>query len=201
MIRALKIEMDSCRGLCEHKVSGMEARQLSEVLGVARAFESLGWLRSSDWVDICVELLVDGVEDPDVTALACLDASATGWDTDGPVTNLYERFSVAKPSASDAVDTAARALASDLRSRPANVTGPMIRMLAKIAGPHYESKLANQAFGADEYLDCNCVATVDDSFETELEGLPSVALPDELVRLMAARLRATLPLSQPPHSH
>jgi len=49
----------------------MEQPELSEVLGVARAFESLGWLLPSDWVDIGVAVLVDGVEDPDVTALAC----------------------------------------------------------------------------------------------------------------------------------
>src|SRR4051812_40432482 len=119
----------------------MEEPELSEVIGVARAFESLGWLPPADWVDIGVALLVDGVEDLDVTALACLDANATGWDTERPVANLYERYTISEPSPTDAVDLVARALASDLRARPAAVTGPMIRMLAKVAGPHYESDM------------------------------------------------------------
>lgn len=179
----------------------MEELDLPEVLTVARAFESLGWLLPSDWVDIGVALLVDGVEDHDVTALACLDANATGWDIDRPVATLYERYAVSAPRPKDAVDLVARALASDLRARPANVTGPMIRMLAKVAGPHYESGVATQAFSAEEYLDCDCVATVDPSFEAELEDLAPLGVPDDLIRLTTRRLRNTLPLTQPPHSH
>lgn len=179
----------------------MEEMELQEVLALARAFESVGWLLPSDWVEIGVALLVDGVEDDDVTALACLDANANGWDIDRPVANLYERFAVSEPVPKDAVDIVARALASDLRARPAAVTGPMIRMLAKVAGPHYESDVATQAFGAEEFLDCNCVATVDPSLEAELESLPPLGVPDDLIRLTTRRLRKTLPTTQPPHSH
>jgi len=194
-------EINSSEAYDGHKVHYMEQPELSEVLGVARAFESLGWLLPSDWVDIGVALLVDGAEDPDVTALACLDANATGWDTDQPVANLYERHSVSEPNPRDAVDTVARALANDLRSRPATVTGPMIRMLAKVAGPHYESDVATQAFDAEEYLDCNCAGTVDTSFGAELEDLPPLGVPDDFIRLTTRRLRSTLPVTQPPHSH
>ena len=179
----------------------MEESELSEALTLARAFGTLGWLLTSDWVDIGVALLVDGVEDDDVTALACLYPNATGWDIDRPVTNLYERFAVSEPVPKEAVDIVARALASDLRARPAAVTGPMIRMLAKVAGPHYESDVANQAFGAEEFLDCNCIATVDPSFEAALEGLPPLGVSDDLIRLTARRLRRTLSTTQPPPSH
>ncbi|MFH7323632.1 hypothetical protein [Aeromicrobium sp. JJY06] len=179
----------------------MEEPKLREVLTVARAFESLGWLLPSDWVDICVALLILGVEDDDVIALACMDAAVTGWEVDQPVANLYERYGISSPAPKDSVDVAAQALAMDLRARSVAVTGPMIRMLAKVAGPHYESDLANQALGAEEYLDCTCVASVDPSFEAELENLPPLDVPDDLIRLTTRRLRSTLPASQPPHSH
>ncbi|MCU1676850.1 MAG: hypothetical protein JWM93_1608 [Frankiales bacterium] len=179
----------------------MDQRAFSETLCIARAFDSQGWLPSSDWVNVCIALLVHGVDDPDVTALACLVSNVTGWDTDGPAGNLYERYSVSEPNATDAVTSMAQALAADLRSRPANVTSPMVRLLAKVAGPHYESDLANRAMGAEEYLDCNCIAHVDDSSEMELEGLPPLGVPDDVVRLLTARLRITLPTIQPPHSH
>jgi hypothetical protein len=75
----------------------------------------------------------------------------------------------------------------------------MIRMIAKLAPPAYESDLANDAFGAEEYLDCDCVASVDDSFEAELEGLAEISIPDDLVRALARSLRSTRPTTQPPH--
>jgi hypothetical protein len=83
---------------------------------------------------------------------------------------------------------------------PAAVSSPMIRMLAKVAG-HHESDLANQAMGAEKFLDCDCIANADEAFEAELEYLDEIALPDEVVQILAASLRATLPTVQPPHGH
>lgn len=174
---------------------------LAATLNAVRAFEKLGWLQPADWVNVGLTLLLAGVEDDDVLSLAILDAKPSGRDTDGPARNLFERYSVAEPNASEATATAASILATDLRARPARVSSPMIRMLAKLAGPTYESEMANQALGAEEYLDCDCCARVDESFESELEGLTGTGLPDALVQVLAARLRSTLPTEQPPHSH
>jgi len=92
-------------------------------------------------------------------------------------------------------------MADELRARPASLTAPTIRMLARLALPSYESDLANECFGAAEYLDCNCVAEVDPNFVSELEAVQSLGLPDRLVEAIARPLRTTLPTVQPPHDH
>jgi hypothetical protein len=173
---------------------------LCESLTVARALERMRQLQPSDWVEVGVALLVADIENEDVLRLASLDSRVvSGWDTDAPTRNLFERYSIAEPSANEATKTIARLLATDLRARPTQVSSPMIRMIAKLAPPAYESDLANDAFGAEEYLDCDCVASVDDSFEAELEGLAEISIPDDLVRALARSLRSTRPTTQPPH--
>ena len=179
----------------------MDATLLTATLNAARAFERLGWLRSEDWERLGVTLLVAGIDDSDVVSLAILDANPTGWDTEEPTANLFARYSVQAPDSVEATETVARVLAADLRARPARVSSPMIRMLSKVAGPSYDSPLANRALGEEEYLDCTCVVSGDDTFEADLEALTSVKLPDEIVRILAANLRQTLPSEQPPHIH
>jgi hypothetical protein len=178
----------------------VEGALVRSTLDAALALDGVGWLTPSDWVAVGVALLVAGVDDEDVVSLASLRANASGWDTDGPVRRLLERHSVAERSAADAVGTVARLLAMDLRARPARVTAPMTRMLAKVAASHYESPLSNEAAGAEEYLDCGCVAG-DGSLERRLGGLPALMLPDDLVQMLSPALRATLPSVQPPRSH
>jgi hypothetical protein len=145
-------------------------------------------------------LLLAGIDDPEIAELAGLSASVTGWDTEPLVSSLYEKYEVRLPHIEDAVAVLARLMASDLRARPATVTAPMIRLVARLAPSAYESDLANECYGGEEYLDCDCTR-VDPRFETELESLPPLQLPDGLVQVLARPLRSTLPLVQPPRSH
>lgn len=100
-----------------------------------------------------------------------------------------------------AVEMLAGLLAADLRARPSGVTGAMIRLLARLAPPDFESDLATQCFGAEEYLDCDCSAQLEPSWEAELEALPGFGIPNSVTPALAGPLRSTLPLVQPPHAH
>jgi hypothetical protein len=76
---------------------------------------------------------------------------------------------VRAPQIEDAVAVLARLMADDLRVRPAAVTAPMIRLVARLAPPDHESDLANECFGCEEYLDCDC-ARVDPQFESRRQS-------------------------------
>jgi len=176
---------------------------LTTVLAAARSAELLSCWRPRDWPDLAVELLLAGIDDPEIAELAGLPKSVTGWETDPLVVSLYDKHGVPLPDPDQAVTLLARLLATDLRRRPAAVTAPMIRMVARLAAAAPESVLANQCSYSEDYLDCDCVPkTVPDAdLETELENLAPLTLPDSLVQLLARPLRSTLPLSQPPHGH
>ena len=142
------------------------------------------------------------VEESEVLELAGLNHSVSPWQIDPLTASLYERHATTAPQdAEAAVTTLARLLAADLRARPSSITGPMIRLLARLAPPDFESDLATQCFGAEEYLDCDCSGQVDPAWEAELEGLPGFGIPDSITQALAAPLRSTLPHVQPPHSH
>lgn len=179
----------------------MDAGALDETLRIARAAERMGRLASGDWPALSVALLLEGVDDPEVAELAGFDQKVSAWKVDPLTEALYDRHKVSAPDAESAVDMLARLMSADLRARPAAVTAPMIRLLARLAPPSFESSLANQCYGAEEYLDCDCAGQVDPSFEDELEAMPGLQIPDSLVRVLADPLRSTLPLVQPPHSH
>jgi len=180
----------------------MEEDQFRDVVSVAAAAEQVGVFGPSDWTQVATALLVDGREEQEILDLACLSLPVTAWDTESLVARLYERMGRVEPiDANDATRLVARLMADDLRARPASVTAPMIRMLARLAPPGFDSDLANQCYGAAEYLDCSCVAKVDPNLESELEALQSLELPDGLVEVIARTLRATLPTVQPPHDH
>jgi hypothetical protein len=170
------------------------------VLEVVRSAERCSWWAPRHWPDLAVELLVGEIDDPEIAELAGLPANVTGCDTEPLVSCLYDKYEVRMPEVEDGVAVIARLMASDLRARPAAVTAPMIRLLARLAPPAYESDLATQCHGSEEYLDCDCVA-VDPRFETELENLPPLQLPDGLIRVLARPLRSTLPVVQPPRAH
>jgi hypothetical protein len=176
---------------------------LATALAVARSAELLSHWRPRDWPDLAVELLLAGIDDPEVAELAGLPESVTGWETDPLVASLYDKHGVPLPDPDQAVTLLARLLATDLRLRPAAVTAPMIRMVAKLAVAAPESGLATQCSYSEDYLDCDCVPkTVPEvELEAELENLTPLTLPDSLVQLLARPLRSTLPLSQPPHGH
>jgi hypothetical protein len=141
-----------------------------------------------------------GDDDPQIAELAGLPASTTGCDTEPLVSCLYDKYGVPLPEAEDAVAVLARLMASDIRARPAAVAAPMIRLVAKLAPPTYESDLANQCYGCAEYLHCDC-ARVDPALDTALQSLPPLQLPDGVIRVLARPLRSTLPLVQPPSAH
>lgn len=169
---------------------------------IARAAERMRKLGSGDWPALAVALLVEGVDDPEVAELAGFDEHVNPWMVDPLVESLYARYTVAAPSdTNEAVALIAGLLSADLRARPATVTGPMIRLLARLAPPDFDSDLANQCYGAEEYLDCDCSAEVDPAWENELLALPGPHIPDGVMRVLARPLRATLPLVQPPHGH
>lgn len=78
----------------------------------------------------------------------------------------------------------------------------MIRLLARLAPPNFDSVLANECFGVEEYLDCDCsAAKVDQTLEAELEALPGPQVADAIVRALARRFRSALPSEQPSRGH
>ena len=182
-------------------LSAMDRGVLSRSLRVAVAVERLGWLPPGAWADVAVALLLEGASDSEIAELAGLGVGVSGWSTSPLVEVLYERYGVAELGEAEAVEVVADLLAAELRSRPAQVTSPMIRLLARLAPPHYQSDLANQALGAEEYLDCDCVAQVDPAWEEALESRTGMQVPDRVTRALAAPLRACLPTCQPRHSH
>jgi hypothetical protein len=167
---------------------------------VARAAERCTQWHPGDWPRLAVELLLAEVDDPEVAELDGLPASTSSWETEPLVSALYERYDVQVPQAEDAVDLLGRLLTTELRARPANVTAPMIRLLAQLALPGDESELAMERHGCAEYLDCDCVV-VNRSFEAELEDIKPLHLPDGVVQVLARPLRSTLPVTQPLHGH
>ena len=182
-------------------LSAMDGGVLSRSLRVAVAVERLGWLPPGAWADVAVALLLEGASDSEIAELAGFGVGVSGWSTSPLVEVLYERYGVAELGEAEAVEVVADLLAAELRSRPTDVTSPMVRLLARLAPPNYRSALANQAYGAEEYLDCDCTAGVDPAWEAELESRAGIAIPDEVTRALAAHLRACLPTHQPPHSH
>jgi hypothetical protein len=178
----------------------VDEEAVREALALAQASEGVGWLRPGDWPDLAVALLLAGVEDEEAAELAGFDRSVSGWVTEPLVESLYAAHSVTSAEVERSVELVARVQAADLRARPATVSSPMIRMLARIAAPTFESKVANDCYYAEEYLDCGC-ARVDPSLESNLETLPAPSLPDAVVQALAAPLRATLPSVEPAHGH
>lgn len=169
-------------------------------LSVARAAERCGCLEPGDWPDVAVGMLLEGNEDLEIAELAALSRRVNGWDTEPLVAAVCERHGVSVPDVGESVDLVARLMADDLRARPASVTAPMIRLLARLAPPEFDSDLANQCFSAAEYLDCDC-AEVDPGFEAELRLSPTLRLPAPVVQALARPLRSTLPAAQPPRGH
>ncbi|AUI60044.1 hypothetical protein B1H26_35515 [Amycolatopsis sp. BJA-103] len=169
-------------------------------LSVAMAAQRHGYLASGQWPDVAVALLLEGNEDPEIAELAGLNGQSTGWDTAPLVAAVCERLGVSSPGAGESADLVARLMADELRARPASVTAPMIRLLARLAPLDFESDLANRCYGAAEYLDCGC-ARVDSDLEAESRLLPTLSLPASVVQVLAWPLRSTLPTVQPPLGH
>lgn len=178
----------------------MDDASLRTALLVARVAEAHGFLQPGDWPDVAVSLLLEGNEDPEVAELAGLSPRANGWDTEPLLAAACARHEVPVPGRDESTDLLARLIADELRARPATVTAPMTRLLARIAPPDFESELANRCFSAEEYLDCGCVE-VDLGFEAELQSMPSLGLPATVVQALARPLRSALPTTQPPHGH
>ncbi len=171
-------------------------------LSVSRAAERCGCLEPGDWPDVAVGMLLEGNEDPEIAELAGLNRQVNGWTTDPLVAAVYERRGVAPLDADASTKLVARLMADDLRARPAAVTAPMIRLLARLAPPDFESDLAHQCFDMEEYLDCACISVDPDlGLEVELQQVPTLRLPAIVVEALARPLRATLPTAQPPHGH
>jgi hypothetical protein len=173
---------------------------LRTALLVARVAESHGCLQPGDWPDVAVSLLLEGVENPEIAELAGLSRRANGWETEPLVAAACERHEILVPGRDESMDLVARLMADDLRARPAVVSAPMTRLLARFAPPDFESDLTNRCFTAEEYLDCHCVE-VDLGFEAELQSMPTLNLPAPVVQALARPLRSTLPTTQPAPGH
>lgn len=173
-------------------------------LTVARSAERFSCWHSSDWPDLAVQLLLAGADDAEIAELAGLPSDATGWDTDPLVACLYEKHHVPVPDVGDAVALIARLAATDLHTRPAGVTAPMIRLLAPLALRAPESDLAQRCYRGAEYLDCDCAAIgpqLAREIGSEIEYLTPLELPGRLVHVLADPLRSTLPVVQPARGH
>lgn len=180
----------------------MEFDEVSEALRVARAAQELGQLNTRDWPGLAVALLLEGADDPEIAQLAGFNQHASYWDIEPVLAPLFDRHAAAAPGdTEEAVVTMAGLMAADLRARPAAVTSPMIRLLARLAPPHFSSDLANRCYGAEEYLDCDCADRVDPNWEAELDALPGPRLPDAVIHELARPLRSKLPAVQPDRSH
>ncbi|OKA09989.1 hypothetical protein ATP06_0206490 [Amycolatopsis regifaucium] len=180
-----------------HQVENALVRR---ALSVARAAERCGCLGPGDWPDVAVSMLLEGNEDPEIAELAGFSRQVNGWVTEPLVAAVCERHGVSTPGPSESTELVARLMADDLRARPASVTAPMIRLLARLAPPAFESDLASRCFEVKEYLDCDC-AYDDPDFEAELHLLPTLRLPAPLVQALARPLRSTLPPAQPARRH
>lgn len=155
----------------------------------------MGQLSSGDWPGFAVALLVEAVDDPEVAELAAFGRRVSPWKVNLLTESLYDRYGVAAPADSnEAVASLAGLMAADFQARPATVTGPMIRVLARLAPPDLDSDLANQCYGVEEYLDCDCSGDVDPAWENELLALSKAQIPDGVIRELARPLRSTLPL-------
>ena len=128
----------------------MDDEALATALAVARSAEQVSDWRPRDWPDLAVELLLAGIDDLEIAELAGLSASVTGWETDPLVASLYQKHGVPLPDPEEAVTLLARLLATDLRLRPATVTAPMIRMVARLAMVAPKSGLADQCRYSEE---------------------------------------------------
>lgn len=181
--------------------SGLDDEQVRGAIAAATAAESNGVFGPQEWTDLAAQMLALGRNDQWVVDLAILKSPVSGWSTDPVVSILHQRLKLQVLDVESATSMFARALADDLRERPANITTPMIRMIARTAPPDYGSKLAMDCFGLEEYLDCNCHAEVDPTYELELEAPPTLGLPDAVVEVLARRARQTLPSTQPAHGH
>lgn len=180
---------------------GMDDEQLRRTIEAAVAAEIVGMFGPREWTDLASALLATGRDDAELVDLAILRSPVSGWTTDPIVAALRERLPQIQLGTEAATELFARVLADDLRVRPADVTSPMIRMLARTAPPDFSSDLAANCYGVEEYLDCNCVAHVDPIWDRGLEELPTCGLPPSIATLIAARARSTLPTEQPPHRH
>ena len=178
----------------------MDDRAVRVALSVARAAERRGFLAPGDWPDVAVGMLLAGNEDPEIAELAGLSTTVSGWDIDPLVALVCERHRISPPDVDESVDLMARLMADDLRARPAAVTAPMIRLLARLAPPDFASDLASRCFSVEEYLDCGC-AEVDPGVEAGLRQLPTLSLPAPVTQALARPLRTTLPTAQPPCGH
>jgi hypothetical protein len=141
-----------------------------------------------------------GRPNPAIAQLAGLSRRANGWDTEPLVVAACERHEIVVPGREESTVLVARLMADDLRARPAVVTAPMTRLLARLAPPDFESDLASRCFIAEEYLDCGC-AEIDLGFEAELQSMPTLGLPAPVIQALARPLRSTLPTTQPAHGH
>ena len=141
----------------------MDDASVRVALSVARAAEQCGCFEPGDWPDVAVGMLLEGNEDPEIAELAGLSRQASGWDTDPLVAAACERHGVTTVDAGESTNVVARLMADDLRARRASVTEPMIRLLARLAPPDFESDLANQCFSLEDYLDCDCTRVDPDS--------------------------------------
>ncbi|MFG1642913.1 hypothetical protein ACGFMK_21700 [Amycolatopsis sp. NPDC049252] len=178
----------------------MDEASVRTALSVARSAELRGCLAPGDWPDVAVGMLLEGNDDPEIAELAGLSRQATGWDTEPLVAAVYERHEIPAAGTDESTELVARLPADDLRARPAAVTAPMIRLLARLAPPDFASDLAYRCFRVEEYLDCGC-AQVDPAFEAELRQLPTLRLAPSVVEALARPLRSTLPAAQPPPGH
>lgn len=173
-------------------------------VAIACAADSRGLIHPDDWVDLATEIIGSGFDDPPLVDLAILNKPASRWSTDRPIADLCELLGIDQPDADAATLLIARAVADDLRARPETaITAPMIRIIARLAAANdYDSKLANECSYAEEFLDCDCLPDrVDPELEARLEGLPTLGLPDAILRAMTRTARASLPATQPRHGH
>jgi hypothetical protein len=90
-------------------------------------------LAPGDWPDLAGALLLEDVQDPEVAELAGFDHQVSAWTIDPLTEALYERYEVLAPDMEGAVASLAGLMAADLRARTTVVTGPMIRLLARLA--------------------------------------------------------------------
>ncbi|HQH07588.1 MAG TPA: hypothetical protein PK428_07240 [Phycicoccus sp.] len=182
----------------------MERAEKRTVVAVARAADSLGMIRADDWVEIATQMVGHGADDGPIVDLAILSKPTSRWSTELPVAAVCELLDIAEPAPEEATLLVARALADDLRARPEPaVAAPMVRMIARLAAAcDYDSALANECSYAEEFLDCDCLPKgIGPGLELRLEGLPTLGLPDALVRPLASTARASLAASQPHHGH
>ena len=133
---------------------------------------------------IAAHLLVAGHDGEHVTQLVSLPATSSGWEVDQLVPEVMQEIGAPTLAVEEAGDVVARLFVLVLNGDD----HAAIRALAALAPTmDYPSGLIDQAYQADEWLDCDChgPATAD-RLQAEMVAMPRLRVPRPLAETLTS---------------